>query len=325
MRKRPAPSDSSPLIAYCALHQSNLSSTRDEYVATMLEFHQRIHDESARLVRDRLRSIEDAQIRELNQLGSSLAEFLQTPLKADKEEIQKAITSSFDRIRETSSTRELPGITRSVEGEVVPLSHGQPPVRKLSLNGSRYLADLGFDSAKKEGGVFESAFIVSGGENLDVLEHIVRDLLGIYATTHGKHIREFDHYSYCLYNIVHDEYTDHVNSQEQHYEAAFFFSKPGPEKIKYAPFRNALTSLMESLKKDLRLSAVSLWQRKLGLGTGVEFVLRVNLSDERAVDDVANWLNEYSGNAIVRRCLAVDARLVLMKILCVRSATEKPE
>ena len=319
MTKTQDSADARPLIAYCALHQSNAQSTRDEYVATMLEFHNRIHDESILLVRQQLQSVEEAQNRELNRLRNSLAQFLQTPLRADTEEIQKAIRDSFTRIREMSFKRELPGITHSIEGEVVPLAHGQPPVRKLSLNGSRYLADLGFDSAKKDGGVFESAFIVSGGENLDVLEHIVRDILGIYATTHGRHIREFANYSYCLYNIVHNDAIGNINAQDHPFEAALFFSKPEPDKIKYAPFRSALGSLIESLKKELRLPSVSLWQRKLGLGTGVEFALRVNLSDESIVDDLANWLNDYSGNAMLHRVLAVDARLVLKKTLLVRS------
>ncbi len=320
MRKSEDRPESSPLIAYCALHQSNDSCTRDEYVATMVEFHQRIHDESLRLVRNRLRSLEETENRELKRLDNSLAAFLQTPLKADKEEIQREIGSSLRKIREASFTRENPGITRSTEGEVVQLPHGQPPVRKMSLNGNRYLADLGFDTAKKRSGVFESAFIIRGGENLDVLEHIVRDVLGIYATTHGKHLREFGNYSYCLYNIVHDDYTDHGTMPDRVLEAALFFRKPGPEKIKYAPFRNDLLSLMESLKTDLHLSNIALWQRKLGLGTGVEFVLRMNMSDERSVEEIATWLHEYSGNNTIHRALSVDGRLMLKKMLFMRSA-----
>jgi hypothetical protein len=281
----------------------------------MLDFHERIHQESARLGDERCRTADETQSRALNALRGSLNEFLQTPLRADKDEIQRAILASFRHMLDSAFVRQPPGVTYSIEGEVISLPHGQHPLRKLGLNGSRYLADLGFSAARKSGAMFESVFIVRGGENLDVLEHIVRDVLGIYATTHGKHLREFSNYSYCLYNVVHGDIAGLAGGHGPQFLATFFFAKPGPEIIKYAPFRNALGSLIEVMQKEMDLRGASLWQRKLGLGTGVEFALRIGLQEELQIEDVANWLAGYSENPVVHRALAVDARLVLKRIL----------
>ena len=314
MKAAPDSALPAPILAYCVIHEKNATTPRDGYAATMQEFHARLRVETAKLRTDRLRLLSDAHARELNTLQGSLNEYLQTPLRADKEQIARAILLSFRKIHELSFPHEPPGVTASTEGELIPLPHGQPPLRKLGLNGSRYLGDLGFTPQQKGGAIFESVFLVKGGENLDVLEHLVRDVLGIYATTHGKHLGEFGHYRYALYNLVQVRGEDYSTAVSP-FEAVFFFSKPGPETIKYAPFRTALASLMEEMGTAIGISDLSLWQRKLGLGAGVEFALRIPLPEEGRIDDVAEWLVRYSANAAVKRALGTDSRLILKKVL----------
>lgn len=57
-------------------------------------------------------------------------------------------------------------------------------------------------------------------------------------------------------------------------EVTFAFSK-GP--IQYSPFRQEVSALMEHVGEQTNLMHASFWQRKLGLGTGKEFVLRLRL------------------------------------------------
>ena len=52
------------------------------------------------------------------------------------------------------------------------------------------------------------------------------------------------------------------------------FSK-GP--VHYSDFRRDTSALMEQVAQQVNLLHVSFWQRKLGLGTGKEFVLRLRI------------------------------------------------
>ena len=54
----------------------------------------------------------------------------------------------------------------------------------------------------------------------------------------------------------------------------FAFSK-GP--ARYSDFRRSVAALLEQVAEQLDLIHASFWQRKLGLGTGKEFVLRLRI------------------------------------------------
>jgi len=67
-------------------------------------------------------------------------------------------------------------------------------------------------------------------------------------------------------------------------EVTFAFSK-GP--VHYSDFRQAVSALMEQAGEQTPLIHASFWQRKLGLGTGKEFVLRLRLpAGEEALREV---------------------------------------
>src|SRR6266699_92655 len=50
-----------------------------------------------------------------------------------------------------------------------------------------------------------------------------------------------------------------------------------PGSIHYSDFRHEVSALMEHIAEPINLKHASFWQRKLGLGTGKEFVLRLRL------------------------------------------------
>ena len=193
-----------PTIAYCALHQSAPGITRDEYASTMREFHERLRRESSILSSGYERFLIDNAAKELHALGASINEFLQTPLRPDEDEVRRRIQESFRRVGDLYADSPGPVLIRSSEGEVVEKVSGSVEVKKVLEGGREFLKGLGFSTGKGKGNVFESVFVVHGGRSLDLLEHLVRDVLGIYSTTHGKHIKEFGNYAYTAYNLEND-------------------------------------------------------------------------------------------------------------------------
>jgi hypothetical protein len=179
------------------------------------------------------------------------------------------------------------------EGRVIDLPEGSG--RSLALSGKKYLLELGFNMGRPHRDVFESVFLVDGGMNLDIIEHIVRDRIGIYTPVHGKHIGEFDSYAYSAHNLVAWEGT--LEPRNVGYELAVFFSKGG---VKYDVFRSALKSRLATEIDRHKLPHGSLWQRKLGLGSGREFVLRLQGSDPATLAEVIKSLQGNADTAFLK-------------------------
>jgi len=166
-------------------------------------------------------------------------------------------------------------------------------------------------------------FVVKGARNFDTLEHIVRDIVGIYGKTHGKHITEFEEYCYCLYNRVYQGEGNPADGWMPGFrEANFYFSKPNPEVIKYAPFREELVTEMIRLGEALEDLSVTLWQRKLGLGVGVEFVLRLLCESDEEIDRVVDWLVHDCSSSMVGDLLVSNGALVVKEAVFSTSAEE---
>jgi hypothetical protein len=109
------------------------------------------------------------------------------------------------------------------------------------------------------------------------MEHIVRDRMGIYVGSHGAHIENVGRTSFGTYNLIYqlgESLTAHLDNDVATQEVTFAFSK-GP--FHYSDFRRDVSALMEHIAEQINLIHTSFWQRKLGLGTGKEFVLRLRL------------------------------------------------
>lgn len=259
-----------PIMAYAMFHQARKGVEPEAYTKTMLELHRLLREQTAEVQNLWKGSISSALSLSAKRIRGALTQFLTTPLKSDEEDIERAVR---DELRELAGlvAADLPiGMTGSVEGRILTLTQDETIPKSTLARTRAYLRQLGFLVGSSSPPIFTSQFFVHGGHNLDVLEHLVRDRIGIYTATHGTHIKEFDNYSYALYNLVwlHGS----VERGDETHEAALFFSKG---ETHYAPFRNAMMELMQKLVETHSLAHLSLWQRKLGLGVGREFVLKV--------------------------------------------------
>jgi hypothetical protein len=302
-----------PTIAYCALHQARPEISRDEYIKTMKELHQRIIQESGNIKAAYSKHLADTLARESQSLQNTLSHFLQTPISSDNDDVERILVESFERFKDQILDGSSVGLQGSLESRVFFASSKKALEKKLLNHGKSYLHGLGFSTTKDSPDIFESTFIVHGGVNLDILEHIVRDRLGIYSTTHGKHIKEFSGYSYAAYNLAFAKGEMPASDVIQKYnEFTFYFSKPD---VEYAPFRSGLTEVLERLCEALDLKHVSLWQRKLGLGVGREFVLRVISDKSEMAGNTIAWLNRYEDKTFVRESIIGGGHLLIKQLL----------
>jgi hypothetical protein len=115
----------------------------------------------------------------------------------------------------------------------------------------------------------------------------------------SDHLQLVGRTSFSAYNLVY-ELADSLTADQQPavetvgaQEVTFAFSK-GP--MHYSPFRQEVSALMEHVAEQTNLLHASFWQRKLGLGTGKEFVLRLRLpSGEAAVKEVISVISNVGG------------------------------
>jgi hypothetical protein len=306
-------SSPAPTIAYCAMHQALPAVPEDEYVKTMKELHERIALESEAINAEYTKHLTDTVTHEVETIHGSLSTFLHTPISSDDDDVRRILAEALGKFKEMLVERSLFGLQSSIEGRVFFAPTKKAMEKKLLQAGKTYVENLGFKPTKENGGIFESMFVITGGLNLDILEHIVRDRLGIYSTTHGKHIKEFGEYAYTAYNLVHAKgEIPAKDSIRNHFEATFHFSKPD---VKYAPFRNALIEAIEKLSAEIELPYVSLWQRKLGLGVGKEFTLRIISASAEQISGSIQRLESYKDNEFVRQAVIVDGSLVLKELL----------
>lgn len=302
-----------PTIAYSAIHQAKAEVPRNEYIKTMKELHQRIAQESRDTNAAYAKHLADTIARESQSLQNTLSHFLQTPISSDNDDVQRILVESFERFKDQILESVPAGLDESLESQVFFVNSKKSLEKRLLKNGKLFLDGLGFTTTKGYQDIFESVFIVKGGMNLDILEHIVRDRLGIYSTTHGKHIEEFSSYAYAVYNLAFAKgEMPPGNAIQKYTELTFYFSKP---EMKYAPFREGLAEALEKLGEGLELQHVSLWQRKLGLGVGKEFVLRVISEKSEVAEDTVEWLNGYEERGFVKESIIGSGQLLVKELL----------
>jgi hypothetical protein len=150
-----------------------------------------------------------------------------------------------------------------------------PSLRRHLPDGNKYLQHLGF-APGQPGTLQESEFLLSGSPVLDFLEIVVRDLVGIDRGAHGAQIRALSAVCFMLRNLILEVGDRRADASPW---AVLYFEKPGaPGTISYDIFRAALRTILEDHLERGSFPYAVLHQRKLGLGRGTEFSLRIQLA-----------------------------------------------
>ena len=140
----------------------------------------------------------------------------------------------------------------------------------------------------------------------------MRDRLGIYASAHGKHIGQAAPFVVAAHNLVHSSGTDFWKSlPSARGEAVLSFDKPA---VPYDEFRASLASLIDRVLAGPGAPAATLWQRKLGLGRGSEFALRILLSRHEDAPGVIDRLRSAHDSPAAGQIFGPETSLLVKEL-----------
>lgn len=231
-----------PLQIYSILSQAWPDLADAEYTENLLALHGRIRRETRRL----------AEALEQEEAGRIPA---------------------GDPFRPQADPRRYPPLDSRQYRFLFPDRGGTSLLRHLP-EGRKYLEGLGF-APGGSGTMQEAEFFLSGSPALDFIEIVVRDMVGIDRGEHGRQIRALAGAGFILRNLILELGERRANPCQW---AVLYFEKPGtPGTISYEIFRAALRTLLEDHLDRGSFPYVCLHQRKLGLGRGAEFCMRVQL------------------------------------------------
>src|SRR6202140_4253710 len=264
-----------PQLLFTVLHQAGPTIADADFTRTVTALHQDIRQQAREVGQElqqwlQLQARQEAEetARKLKRLGL-LAE------TASIEAVQQAVERNLRRFAGRVGSESLLGMQGSGEevfAEEPPLD---ADLAKRVADGREYMASLGFKPG--QGPLHEAWLLFRGSLHYDVMEHVVRDRMGIYKGSHGDHIESVGRTSFGTYNLIYElgeDLTADLIGDARTQEITFAFSK-GP--VHYSDFRQEVSALMEHVGEQMNLIHASFWQRKLGLGTGKEFVLRLRI------------------------------------------------
>lgn len=299
-----------PRIAYVVLHQPAGGTPRADYEGVMREMHARLAEESSGLNTRRAKLLSEVSSRQGQMLRGALSPFIETPIQSDNAEVQDLFREYFEKFVDQVTERGAEGMITSSEGLIVTAS-ALPGLRAPEAAGRQFLSDVNFASGRSAPRVYESVFEVEGGRNLDVLEHLVRDRMGIHTGTHGRHVEGNAHFVISAYNrILHAESA--APPATPWGEAVLTFSKPA---MTYDDFRASLAIVLGALGRVKGIVSIAVWQRKLGLGRGNEFALRCALRTRQAAAKIAGPIKECDAPRAVIESILGHGHLFLREFL----------
>ena len=287
-----------PILAYSVLHQPRKTVTAKEYAKSLTVFRTELKEES-----DKLQSSWQTYLLELTSKAvqttrGNLSQFLSTPIQSDTGEIQHILSDQIGQTANQLLPKLSHGLMEGYDGRFLIEAAQMEIPQARAVRGRSFFQDLGYKIGRNNSAVFESLYIMQGSLNLDILEHLVRTRIGIYNSSHGTKINQSALFACSLYNLLFlDGSVDHTADR---FELQVRFAKG---KEPYEAFNKELIEAMKNFRLEVHDLNVSVWQKKLGLGVGEEYILRIRSKDR----------------STLRTALAVTQKLVKGKDLAASS------
>ena len=264
-----------PQLLFTVLHQSGPDFAEEDFTRTVTALHLDIRQQAQEVGEELQHWLQQQSQQEAEETAHKLQRLGLLAGTASVEAVQQALARDFRRFAGRIGSESLLGMQGSGEevfSEAMPQDAG---LAKRVADGHEYMASLGFKPG--QGPLHEAWLLFRGSLHYDVMESIVRDRMGIYRGSHGAHIENIARTSFGTYNLIYqlgESLTADLADDALLQEVTFAFSK-GP--VHYSDFRQEVSALMEHVGEQVNLIHASFWQRKLGLGTGKEFVLRLRI------------------------------------------------
>jgi hypothetical protein len=268
-----------PMIGYSVLHYPNNSTTHKEYVRAILLLHESIKCESEKIQQEWLAYLANVKAKTIQNMRGTLSQFLSTPIQSDTSDIELIIGDQVTHIAEQLLPKISYGITTSSE-QMLTFDGVESGMNKWLTAGKKHLRNLEFPPKD----VYESFFILEGSSNLDIIEFIIRERIGVQSGAHGKHLSLYGDAQFTVFNLLYSK-NDLVRTHEKA-ELSIAFSKANGT---YDEIKTGTMAILSAVVTDAKLSHVSLWQRKLGIGDDLEFRLTLRGKDKALLQETAAY------------------------------------
>jgi hypothetical protein len=265
-----------PQLLFTVMHQAGPTVADEDFIRTVTALQMDIRRQAQAVGEQLHQWLEQQYSQQAEETARRLKRLAFLSEKADLGEVQQILERDYSHLASRIGSESLLGLQGSAEETFSEETPSDPDLAKRVADGREYLASLGFKPG--QGPLHEAWLLFRGSLHYDVMESVVRDRLGIYRGSHGAHIENVARTSFGTYNLIYqlgEGLTADLAKDTSRQEATFAFSK-GP--IHYSDFRREVSALMEQIDEQIPLIHASFYQRKLGLGTGKEFVLRLRLS-----------------------------------------------
>ncbi len=233
-----------PQLLFTVLHQAGPTVSDEDYTRTVtalqMDIRWQVHEISERLhqwLMQQYSQHAEETVRKLQRLGF-LAEHV------DMIEVQQVLERDFGRLGTRLGSETVLGMQGSAEETLSEAIPADPDLAKRVADGHEYLASLGFKLG--QGPLHETWLLFRGSIHYDIMEHIVRDRMGIYTGSHGNHIQNVGCTSFGTYNLVYqlgESLTADLANDVATQEVTFAFSK-GP--IHYSDIRQEVSAFASS-------------------------------------------------------------------------------
>ena len=263
-----------PIIAYSVLHQHKKTVTEKEYARSLNDLRSELNKETERIKSAWENQISDLTAKSVQATRGNLSQFLSTPIQSDAGEIQKIMREQIIQTSEQLLPNILYGLAGGYDARyLVETKQSEIPKSRMT-EGRSFMQKTGFKVGKSNASIFESLYIVQGGSNLDILENMVRNGIGIYNLAYEKKASEFETMACSIYNLLFSDGVSYTGFDRFELQVNFVKGKES-----YEVFHKELGESIKYFRTEIHHLNVSLWQRKLGLGIGEEYTLRILTKD----------------------------------------------
>jgi hypothetical protein len=259
-----------PQLLLTVMQQSALTVSEDDYTRTITALHMEIRAQVQVAGQELSQWLQRQYSEQAEETVRKLQRHAFLSENASREQVQEILERDFSRLSRRIGSESVVGL----QGSAVEVFHAESPLdpdlARRATDGDEYLTSIGFKPGL--GILCESWLQFSGSLHFDLFEHIVRNRMGQEDT-----LGNLNNVSFDTWNLVYqlgESLTSDLSSDTDTQEVTFAFDK---DPIQYSPFRLEVSSMMEQVAEQVNLKHASFWQRKFGLGTGKEFVLRMRL------------------------------------------------
>jgi len=278
-----------PVLAYSVLHQPRKTVTTKEYAKSLLGLRTELMEESQKIQTAWQNYLSDMTAKTVQTTRGNLSQFLSTPLQSDTGEIQHIISDQIGQTGEQLLPKMPYGLVEGYDGRML-IDAQQSEIPKARTHGARtFLQQEGFKIGRNSVTVFESLYFLHGSFNLDIFEHLVHSCNGLFDSSHGTKSNRPAFAVCSLYNLLFLDGNFERNTDR--FELQLRFAK-GKESNDL--FHNELNESLKTFRLEVHDLNVSIWQKKLGLGTGEEYILRIKTKDRSTLRAVIPIIQKFS-------------------------------